>query len=116
MQYFDAERDGDLRTAFEDLVVDWPGVASKTMFGCPSYQADGTLFAVLVTDGVALTRLPADRRAALDAAFETGPFQAGDRTVSTWVQVTVDDVAEIDALAPYVDASYAAARGESDEQ
>ncbi len=112
MQYFDEERGETLRTAFESLVLDWPGVTAKTMFGCPSYQADGTLFAVLVTDGVALTRLPADRRDALDAAYETGPFQARDRTVTKWVQVAVADVTDLDALEPYVRASYETALAE----
>ncbi|WP_255194952.1 TfoX/Sxy family protein [Halorarius litoreus] len=111
MQYFDETRAGDLRDAFERLVLDWPDVAARPMFGCPSYQADGTLFAVLVTDGVALTRLPDDRRDALDAAFETGPFQAGERTVTKWVQVAVD-ATELDALVPYVESSYEAARAE----
>ena len=114
MQYFDADAGAQLKTAFDDLVADWDGVDSKTMFGCPSYRADGTLFAVLVTDGVALTRLPDDRRAELEAAFETGPFQAGDRTVTKWAQVPVADATDLDALRPYVRSSYETARAELD--
>ena len=112
MQHFDETRAGDLRDAFEALVLDWPEVTVRTMFGCPSYQADGTLFAVLVTDGVALTRLPEDRRESLAAAYETGPFQAGDRTVTAWVQATVEDAAALDDLEPYVRASYESALAE----
>ena len=113
MQYFDADAGAELKAGFDDLVVDWDGVDSKPMFGCPSYRADGELFAVLVTDGVALTRLPDDRRAALEASFETGPFQAGDRTVTKWVQVPIADATDLDALRPYVRASYEGARAES---
>jgi hypothetical protein len=113
MQYFDAESGADLKAAFDDLVADWNGVDAKTMFGRPSYRADGTLFAVLVTDGVALTRLPDEWRSELETVFETDPFQAGDRTVTKWVQVPVSGPTDLDALRPYVRASYETARGES---
>ncbi|MFC7249890.1 TfoX/Sxy family protein [Halomicroarcula sp. GCM10025324] len=113
MTYFDGEAGGDLRTAFESLVDEWPDVDATTMFGCPSYRADGTLFAVLVTEGVVLTRLPPDQRAQLAAAFEAEPFQAGDRTVTSWVQVPVDD-ATLGPLVPYVEASYETARAEGE--
>lgn len=83
------------------------------MFGCPSYRAGGTLFAVLVTDGVALTRLLDDRREQVGQSFETGPFQAGDWTVTKWVQVTIDDASRLDALRPFVRASYETALEES---
>lgn len=114
MTYFDGEEAGDLKAAFDEAVLDWPDVTAETMFGCPSYRADGTLFAVLVTGGVALTRLPDDQREPLGRSFETGPFEAGDRTVTKWVQVTVDDGSDLDSLRPYVRASYEAAHGEPD--
>lgn len=113
MKYFDEEEGAALRAAFEDLVLEWPDVTVKTMFGCPSYQADGTLFAVLVTDGVALTRLPSDQREQVAQTFETGPFQAGERTVAKWVQITIDDVAALDSLVPHIEASYEVALEES---
>ncbi|WP_440990154.1 TfoX/Sxy family protein [Haloarchaeobius baliensis] len=109
MPYFDPDRGASLRTAFDALVADLSDVTATTMFGCPSYRADGTLFAVLVTDGVALTRLPDDRRGALAEQFETGPFDANGRTVTKWVQVAVDDVDELEQLRPYVVASYESA-------
>ena len=113
MKYFDREGGAALKTAFEGEVLDWPDVIATTMFGCPSYQADGTLFAVLVTDGVALTRLPNDHRERVAQRFETGPFQAGDRTVTKWVQVTIDDVDALDALVSHIKASYESALEES---
>lgn len=114
MNYFDQEKGAALKTAFNDVVVDWPDVTATTMFGCPSYQADGTLFAVLVTHGVVLTRLPSDHREHVAQAFETGPFQAGERTVTKWVKVTIDNVALLDSLVPHIKASYEAALTESD--
>lgn len=113
MSYYDATTGEGVRRAFDKQVTDWPGVTTRTSFGCPSYSADGTLFAVLVTEGVVLTRLPQDHRDALDASFETGPFEAGGRTVTSWVRVTVDDPSDLDGLLPFVEQSYEAARAES---
>jgi hypothetical protein len=109
VKYFDRDDGAALRAAFEETVLDWPGVTATTTFGCPSYRADGTLFAVLVTEGVALTRLPDERREAIAREFATGPFEAGDRTVTKWVQVAVDDAADLDSLVPHVRASYESA-------
>jgi hypothetical protein len=114
MKYFDKDEGAALKSAFDEVVFDWPNVTAKTMFGCPSYQAEGTLFAVLVTDSVALTRLPSEHRKQVTQAFETGPFQAGERTVTKWVQITINDVAELDSLVPHIKASYASALKESD--
>lgn len=114
MTFFDREKGVALKTAFDDLVLGWPNATATTMFGCPSYQADGTLFAVLVTDGVVLTRLHSDHRDKVEQAFDTGPFQAGDRTVTKWVQVTIEHMNDLDALAPHVKASYESALKESD--
>lgn len=114
MTYFDEESGGALKAAFDEAVGEWPDVTATTMFGCPSYTAEGTLFAVLVTDGVALTRLPDDRRETVERTFDAGPFQAGDRTVRTWVQVPVEEVSDLDTLVPHVRASYESALADSD--
>jgi hypothetical protein len=114
MKYFDKDEGAALKSAFDERVLDWPSVTAKTMFGCPSYQAEDSLFAVLVTDGVALTRLPSEHREQVTRAFKTGPFQAGERTVTKWVQITIDDVAELDSLVPHIKASYESALKESD--
>ena len=114
MQYFDAEQGAELKVAFEDLVLDWPSVAAETMFGCPSYRADGTIFAVLVTDGIVLTRLPPDERTQLEQLFDTSPFDAGGRTVEKWVTVPVDSGSTLTALRPYLEASYEAALNDAE--
>lgn len=114
MKYFDKDDGAALKSAFDEIVLDWSDVTETTMFGCPSYQAEGTLFAVLATDSVTLTRLPSDYREQVPQAFETGPFQAGERTVTKWVQIAIDDVARLDSLVPHIRASYESGREESD--
>ena len=114
MKYFDPEQGAQLRAAFEEIVLDWPGVTATTMFGCPSYQAKATLFAVLVTEAVALTRLPADDRTQLEQLFGTAPFDAGGRTVEKWVTVPVESDSTLTALRPYLEASYEAALNDAE--
>lgn len=58
MGYYDEAAGAELHAAFGEPHREWPRVASTTMFSYPSYRAGGTLFAVLDTDGIALTRLP----------------------------------------------------------
>ena len=113
MQFFDPESGLDLRETFEDAILDWPAVEVTTMFGCPSYRAGGVLFALLVTDGVVLTRLPETERDAVAAAFETGPFSGSSRPPEQWVQVDVkpDAIAE---LVPFVRQSYDGAFAEAE--
>lgn len=113
MSYYDAEAGAELKATFEAAVLDWADAEATTTFGCPTYRADGTVFAVLVTDGVALTRLPHDARDRLAGEFETGPFEAGGRTVTKWVLVTLDDAEEFDELLPCVRESYETALEES---
>ena len=114
MQYFDETAGAGLRAAFDDLVGGWEEeVTTVTMFGCPSYRANGKVFAVLTTDAVALTRLPEEVRADLEADRGTEPFDANGRTVRKWVQVPTDGT-DLEEIERYVRASYrAAAAGEA---
>lgn len=109
MQYFDEQTGVALRDAFDDMVGGWEeDVSTVTMFGCPCYRANGKVFAVLATGGVALTRLPDDVRADLEAKRETEPFDANGRTTRKWVQVPTDG-SDLDGIERYVRASYDAA-------
>lgn len=112
METFDAEAGAALKSTVESIVREWQGVTVHTLFGHPSYEAGGTIFALLRTDGVVLTRLPDAERERLGARYEAGPFEAGGQTIDSWVHVPVgaDDV---DGLLPFLRASHAAALSES---
>lgn len=110
--YYDEAVAGDLRSAVAEAVVDWPGVAETDTFGCPSFTADGTLFAVVATQGVAFTRLTDEEREALAAAYPTEPFAPGTRRVESWVVVPRAAATEdVDGLVPFLRAGYETARG-----
>ena len=116
----DARADGgdddatdDLADRVEAIVAGWDRVERVEMFGLPSFTARGELFCVASSQGVSLTRLPDDDRAALEAVADVGPFDAGGRTVERWATVTADDLPDDEALEPFLRAAYGAALEEA---
>ena len=96
----------DTRLAFEAKILTWPHVTLKKMFGCPCYQADGRLFAFLVTGGVVITQLSEADREMLSKQYRTAPFQAGKKIVQNWLRVSIDDKRGLDRIIPFVRKSY----------
>ena len=111
METFDSDTGEALKLAFEALVGDWDRVSEHAMFGHPTYKAGGTIFALLTTEAVVLTRLPEADRERLANVRDVGPFQAGDQTIESWVSVPTDpdDLEEFEFA---VRASHAAALSE----
>ena len=100
---------GDLRVALEAHVLTWERVGKRRMFGCPSYMADGTLFAMVITGAIVLTHLTPESRVSLASIAKVEPFQAGRKLIHKWAQVCIDHPSQIDAVIPYVHESYEAA-------
>lgn len=99
-----------LRQEFEKEVMDWPGVTSRRMFGCPAYLVDGKLFAFLVTDGIVITQIRKRDREELGRAYSTEAFHAGEREIDRWLQVRIDDLERIERVMLMVKKSYDAVR------
>lgn len=100
---------GDVREVLEDAILGWEGVSVRRMFGCPSYLADGVLFAIVINRGVVLTLLDPAAREELAAAAIVEPFRAGHKLIHRWAQIAIDAVEEVDAILPFVHQSYRAA-------
>jgi len=99
----------NLRAAFEKVVLQWPQVRAKKMFGCPCYQAGGKLFALLVNNGVVLTHLPQGELEALGMKAMLTSFQASEKDVPAWPQAAFESKADLSALLPFIRASYLSA-------
>jgi len=112
MAGYDETEVGDLRGTVA-TVADWPGVEERAMFGCPSFTADGELFAVVSNQGVSITKLPDAHRAELEATVTVTPFDAGGRTIEGWATVPPESAAP-EVLEPFLRASYEAARAAAD--
>jgi hypothetical protein len=113
MKYYSEGEMTHLRGIFEDLVLKWPHVQTKKMFGCPGYQVNGKLFAFLVTNGLVLTKLTPFDREKLSVQYETIPFQAGNRTVQRWIQVPLETKEDIEKTLPFIQISYTEAKEEN---
>lgn len=59
MKIYSEEVMKNLRLGFEEIVLRWPRVSTKKLFGCPSYQAKDQLFTFLVTHGTLITQVRA---------------------------------------------------------
>jgi hypothetical protein len=95
-----------IRVALEDKILNWDGVTTKKMFGCPCYKANNKLFGFLVTNGVVFTKLSETERDVVVEKFKAGPFKAGKRSMGSWPQVTVKDPEDIKKILPYFKKSY----------
>jgi len=115
MKYYTEAADPELRERLEEELLSWPKASKRTMFGCPSYQAAGRLFAFLVDAGVVITHLRTADRETLSQHCEIEPFQAGERTIERWGQVAVNDERDLRYVLPYVRKSYEEALNRASE-
>lgn len=109
MPYYDESQAGEIREAFEVIVHPWPGVTSKKMFGAPSYAANGTLFAVIVTGGLILTRLGDEEKASLLEDPVVEYFTGHGRVIRKWLFIAIKEPADLERYRPFIEASYRAA-------
>jgi len=96
----------ELLKLLEDELLNWPKVTSRLMFGYPSYQVEGRLFAFLADRGIVLTQLLKSDREKLGEQQAVSEFQAGERTIEHWVQVSLDNKRELNLVMPFLRKSY----------
>jgi hypothetical protein len=106
VKYYTEEASGALRERFETEVLGWPEVTHRLMFGCPSYQAAGHLFAFLVDEGVVITQLRQAEREKLAERCELSDFEVGERVVERWVRARVESERDLGYVLSYVKKSY----------
>jgi TfoX/Sxy family transcriptional regulator of competence genes len=114
MPYYVESEAHALREKFEEIVLGWPGVSKRMMFGSPSYAAGRTIFAMLVTSGVILTRLDDDQKSALLSGGMADYFTGHGRVMKKWIVIAVKDPSSIERYLPYITASYHAALAEGE--
>lgn len=108
MQLYSQATAGPVQAAVAEVVDEWSGVSQRTTFGCPSFYADGVLFAVVSNQGLSLTRLTDRQRELLERRASVQPFEAGTRRVARWATVDVD-AGDLDRVVPALRQSYEAA-------
>ena len=106
MPYYTESESQQLREKFEEIVVPWPEVTKKTMFGSPTYSARGTIFAMLVNGGIILSQLDDEEKGALLSGSDAEYFVAHGRVIKKWVLIRIQDSADIERFIPFIEASY----------
>jgi hypothetical protein len=62
MPYYSEAESTELMLKVEEIVLEWPGVSKKMMFGSPAYVTGKTYFAMLGTGGSSLPGSQNQRR------------------------------------------------------
>ena len=106
MQYYSEEKMKDIREALEKEVLDWKGIGTRKMFGCPCYQKDKKLFVFLITDGIVITRLDDEGKDDLSKVSRVEPFNAGSKKIPKWAQVKIKNKKDLKKILPFVKRSY----------
>ena len=106
MPYYTETESQQMREKFEEIVLPWPEVTKKKMFGSPTYSARGTILAMLVNGGIILSQLDEEQKAALLSGTGAEYFVAHDRVIKKWVLIRIQDSAEIERFIPFIEASY----------
>ncbi len=99
-----------VRRLLEPVVLQWEGVATQPLYGCPAYQVDGYLFTFLVDEGIVLAHLTQAERDRLEEQWEAAEFQAGERAIPHWLLVRLERPELVHQLLPFVRRSYEATR------
>ena len=109
MPYYSESESKQLREKFEEIVLPWPDITKKKMFGSPTYSTGGTIFAMLVDGGIILSQLDDEKKAALLSGPDAEYFVAHGRVIKKWVLIRIQDIADIERFIPFIEASYTAA-------
>jgi len=105
----------ELRSEFEAQVLEWPDVTSKYMFGCLAYLARGKMFVFINEEDLVINNLDSTSRQAIAETHEAFPFESKGKPVGGWMQVSVNDEAELSEIIDFVRTSYEAALRKSRE-
>jgi len=106
MKYYSEDETNEIRLALEAEILKWYKVDFKKMFGCPCYMANGRLFVFLVTKGIVITRLGEADIVELSKRQKTTSFQAGNKDMKNWRQISLGKTRELYPLMSFVKKSY----------
>ena len=109
MKLYSKEAMKDLKSAFDEEVLHWPALGPNKRFGCPCYEAQGKLFAFLVTKGVVATQLSEVDRGKLYHDRKAAPFSPGGKAIQRWAQLPFRTRKNLGRIVPLVRSSYEAA-------
>ena len=106
MKYYSEDEMKDVRTALEGVVLQWPDVKTKKMFGCPCYMVNGKLFMFLITKRIVFVKLSDEDREVLLRDPDSDLFRAGNRTMENWLTIPFHHENELPEIMHLIESSY----------
>jgi hypothetical protein len=94
------------RISLEQELFRWPGVTTRPIFGLPGYIVNGKVFALLVTGGIILTKLPESDRERVSKRLPTVPVTGHGGVIAAWVQIVIPETGDLSTILPFVQKSY----------
>jgi hypothetical protein len=111
MDRYSEESMHTIRVSLERDLFRWPGVTTRLIFCLPGYIVNGKVFALLVTGGIILTKLPEIDRALVFKRFQTVPVTGHGGVITEWVQIILPETGDLSTILPLVKKSYDEAAG-----
>ena len=96
--------DEELKQALDSVLLSWPNVSSRKMFGQVGYMVEGQMFAAL-SDGVVGAKLPDDLRQQAFQPAGVSPFRPTGRPFGSWVQFVMLLADDVSAVIPWLEAA-----------
>jgi len=95
-----------IRVSLERELFRWAGVTTRPIFGLPGYIVNGKVFALLVTGGIILTKLPESERELISKRFPTVPVTGHGGVIAAWVQVRIPETGDLSTILPFAKKSF----------
>ena len=96
--------DEEVKQALDIVLLSWPNVSSRKMFGGVGYMVGGKMFAAL-SEGVVGAKLPEDLRAQALQLAGVSPFRPTGRPFGGWVQFVMLLAEDVSAVVPWLEAA-----------
>ncbi len=106
MKQYSKTEMAERKTELDNRILQWPEMSTSVMFGCPGYRAYGRLFAIVIDDGIILTKLPDSTREKLLESKVCAVFKTERGTVKNWLAFPFEDISAIEFFLPYLKESY----------
>jgi hypothetical protein len=105
LKYYDEEKMGKIRNAFDTEVLTWEGVSSRPMMGCLCYFYNRKFIGFLVTNGIVVTKLLEKDQLDLKEKFGGKPFEMARQTGRLWV-TPLRGPRDVKSVMPFVKKRY----------
>lgn len=105
----------DQKDSLDEMLLGWPDIEAGEMFGHPSYQIQGKVFASLMENGISLKMPPAVITNLLQQKNISPFMPIPGQVLRHWIFIQVDDSMDYADYGPYVEQALAFVAAETSD-